>query len=63
MVVGEMSGVKNAISLRIDNKSGILVFKYKTGDGVLLVGDIVVFAFHRWVGRSSFADDVKMWAK
>jgi hypothetical protein len=44
----EMGGVKNAISLGIDDKSGILLFKYKAGDGVLLVGDVVVFVFH-WI--------------
>ncbi len=44
---GEMSGVKNAISFGIDDESGILVFKGKAGDGVLLVDDVGVFVFHR----------------
>ncbi len=43
---GEMTGVKNAISLGIDDESGVLMFKNKAGDGVLLVGDVVVFVFH-----------------
>jgi hypothetical protein len=43
---GKMSSVKNAISLGIDDKSGILLFKDKAGDGVLLVGDVVVLVFH-----------------
>jgi hypothetical protein len=43
---GKMSGVKNAISLGIDDKSGVLVFKDKAVDGILLVGDVVVLVFH-----------------
>ncbi len=37
----EMSGVKNTISLGIDDESGVLVFKDKAGNGVLLVGAVV----------------------
>ena len=47
-VGGKMAGVKNTISLGIDDKSGVLLFKDKAGDGVLLVGDVVVLVFH-WI--------------
>jgi hypothetical protein len=47
-VGGEMAGVKNAISFGIDDESSILLFKCKAGNGVLLVGDVVVLVFH-WI--------------
>jgi hypothetical protein len=43
---GEMGCVKNAISFGIDDESGILLFKCKAGNGVLLVDDVGVFVNH-----------------